>query len=45
MLSELWVDITNDYDNAKDAELALLRNILDVELEPTFVDAPAGGGL
>jgi hypothetical protein len=37
---ELWEDYTNDYDNERDAELALLRNIVEdyigTEHLPTF---------
>jgi hypothetical protein len=34
--NEWWEDVTNEYPMAKDAELALLRSIVDVALEPTF---------
>lgn len=34
--TEEWADRTNDYDNAKDAELALLRGFVDVEFDPTL---------
>jgi hypothetical protein len=34
--NEWWEDVTNEYPMAKDAELALLRSIVDVELEPVF---------
>jgi len=35
-MTEYWEDQTNDCPTAKDAELALLRTIVDVELESTF---------
>lgn len=34
--SETWVDQTNEYDSAVEAELALLQNLVDVKFEPTF---------
>jgi len=35
-LNEWWEDQTNEYPTAQEAELALLRTIVDVELESTF---------
>ena len=35
-MTEYWEDRTNKYPTAKEAELALLRTIVDVELESTF---------
>ena len=35
-LNELWEDQTNEYPTAQEAELALLRTFVDVELESTF---------
>ena len=34
--NEWWEDVTCEFPMAKDAELALLRSIVDVELESTF---------
>ena len=36
LMNELWEDQTNECPTAKEAELALLRTIVDVELESTF---------
>jgi hypothetical protein len=35
-LTEQWEDRTSTYPTARDAELTLLRNIVDVEFEPTL---------
>ena len=34
--AELWEDQTIEYPTAAEAELALLRDIVDVEFEPTL---------
>jgi len=35
-MTEQWEDRTNEYPSAQETELALLRDFVDVEFDPTF---------